>query len=125
MTRWITTILLASIACMTAAVGAEKSDLPVLYLGTVPSERATGYAALLDEYFSKVRVENRETFDPATVKPGTVVILDWSQADVDIMNMDAIRSPVGPREAWSHPTVLLGSAGLLLATPWEIAGSSG
>jgi hypothetical protein len=53
------------------------------------------------------------------------VLLDWSQSDVDLAKMAELESPLGPREKWNTPTVLLGSAGLLLAAPWELIGSYG
>ena len=56
---------------------------------------------------------------------GGKVLLDWSQSDVDLAKMAEITSPLGPRDQWTKPTVLLGSAGLLLAGPWELIGSYG
>ena len=53
------------------------------------------------------------------------MLLDWSQGDVDLMQRKTLKSPLGPRDNWSTPTVLLGSAGLLIAGPWQTNGSYG
>ena len=103
----------------------SKSDLRVLYLGAVPSERATAYGDYLREHFADVVVADRDSFDPAGVERDRVVLLDWSQSEIDIMKMGEIRSPLGAREAWRNPTVLLGSAGLIIAGPWRLTGGSG
>ncbi len=103
----------------------KKSALAVLYVGKVPSPRATQYQALLETYFSDVKVANRDDFKFRAVDPERVVLLDWSQGEADIMKMAEIKSPLGPRDHWMNPTVLLGSAGLLIAGPWKITGASG
>ena len=53
--------------------------------------------------------------------PG-VSLLDWSQ---DESRVGDAKSPFGKLEDWSKPTVLLGSAGLLLATQWQLIGGAG
>ena len=45
---------------------------------------------------------------------------------VDIAHSERdLKSPLGERRAWVKPTVLLGSAGHLLAAPWKVFGGSG
>ena len=39
--------------------------------------------------------------------------------------MHKLRPPLGSREAWDRPTVLLGSAGLNMAIAWKMQGGSG
>jgi hypothetical protein len=106
-----------------AAQGRQPLPLRVLYLGNEGSPRAQSYLAFLREHFSEARAAARD----AGADPGhaDVVLLDWAQSDVDLQAMASIRSPLGPRQAWATPTVLLGSAGLLLAGPWELIGSYG
>jgi hypothetical protein len=49
-------------------------------------------------------------------------VLDWSQRDP---RTKPPTSPLGKREAWGKPTVLLDSAGHLLTGAWEVRGGSG
>jgi hypothetical protein len=69
-----------------------------------------------------VTLADRERFDPAKAKDADVVLLDWSQHDTDVRKA---KSPFGKLEDWQKPTVLLGSAGLLLAGQWQIIGGAG
>ena len=108
-----------------SAAGADREavvPLSVLYVGNSKSPRAGDYESFLKKYFRQVRVANREGFDPATAKSADVVLLDWSQSDVDVTKA---KSPFGKLEDWNRPTVLLGSAGLLLAGQWQIIGGAG
>jgi len=50
------------------------------------------------------------------------VLLDWSQSDSQLAKTP---SPLGKIEEWSTPTVLLNSAGLLMAGQWQIIGGAG
>ena len=111
-----------------------KVALRVLFVGTAPeakgkcAERAArtrDFADFLGGAFESVRVAAREGFDPRSAAGADVVLLDWGQGEVDLARMNALKSPLGPREAWDHPTVLLGSAGLLLAGPWQLKGAHG
>lgn len=108
-----------------AASAQEPKRLPlrVMYVGNVGTPRAASYLAFLREHVDEAISVAREGF----AGPGAamVVLLDWSQSDVDLDKMGAIESPLGPRDSWNTPTVLLGSAGLLLAGPWELIGSYG
>ena len=72
------------------------------------------------------------TSTPATaaVSAGDVVLLDWNQHDVPPSahwDEDESRfpNPLGARAAWAKPTVLLGSAGLMVAETWAVAGDRG
>jgi hypothetical protein len=107
------------------AAGAERKaavPLSVLYVGDSKSPRAGDYESFLKKNFRQVRVANREGFDPATAKSADVVLLDWSQSEADVRKA---KSPFGKLEDWDRPTVLLGSAGLLLAGQWQIIGGAG
>jgi len=54
-----------------------------------------------------------------------VVLLDWPQSNSTREDWKRGRSPLGDRNAWTKPTVLLGSAGLNLAVVWKVRGGSG
>lgn len=100
----------------------EKLPQKVLYVGNADSERAKEYAAFLKERFASVEVAEREGFDPSKAEKADVVLLDWSQRD---KRTTPTRSPLGRRDQWKKPVVLLGSAGHLLAAAWEVHGGSG
>lgn len=104
--------------------GAVEPQLPlrVLYVGNQGKERAQDFVEFLQTRFEKVGERNRANFDPSSARDFDVVLLDWSQRDTD---SERAVSPFGPRDQWTKPTVLLGSAGHLLASPWQIIGGAG
>ena len=53
-----------------------------------------------------------------------MVLFDWPQGEAT-REMRKLRSPLGTREEWNKPTVLLGGAGLNLAVCWKLKGGSG
>ncbi len=116
--------LLAAAAWDVPGVVAEPQRLPlrVMYLGNEGTPRATEFVEFLRTRFEQVAERNRDDFDGDAASAFDVVLLDWSQRDTD---SEKATSPLGPRAEWSKPTVLLGSAGHLLATPWEIVGGAG
>ncbi len=118
-------VAIASSAFTMSAAADDKIPLKLLFVGESKSDRAKDFAHFLDSRFASVKVVDREHFDPASAASADVVLLDWSQRSVNIMNMQELKSPLGPRESWSKPLVLLGSAGLLIASPWQTAGSYG
>ena len=79
----------------------------------------------LAEHFASARAVDRDAFEPSDLGDADVVLLDWSQMDVNMMDRGALASPLGARGDWSTPTVLLGSAGLLTAKAWQINSSYG
>ena len=115
-------LLLTGVGSVAGADRQAVVPLSVLYVGDSKSPRAVDYESFLKKYFRQVRVANREGFDPATAKSADVVLLDWSQSDADVRKA---KSPFGKLEDWNRPTVLLGSAGLLLAGQWQIIGGAG
>src|SRR4051794_37933599 len=116
-------IILAMGLC-TGTGGAKEAVLPlhVLYVGKARGDRAADYTAFLKKHFKKVTVAERVGLDPATARDAEVVVLDWSQ---DESRVGEAKSPFGKLEDWSRPTVLLGSAGLLLAAQWDLIGGAG
>ena len=114
----------AALALTTCSAGGEpekKVSLSVLYVGNPSTPRGKAYADFLARHFRKVEAAERKGFDAKRAEPFDVVILDWSQQE----RPEKPTSPFGPKDAWSKPTVLLGSSGLLLAEAWEIVGTIG
>jgi len=64
-----------------------------------------------------------DDFQPVLASDFDVVLLDWPQTRGPIRHQR--ESPLGKRESWHKPTVLLGSAGLNLAVVWKLKGGSG
>jgi hypothetical protein len=93
----------------------------VLYIGDNP-ERSRQFSAFLAKHFTRVETTRRTGFDPARARDADVVLLDWQQGEGPL---EKAESPLGERQRWSKPTVLLGSAGLLLSVAWDIRGGAG
>jgi hypothetical protein len=104
-----------------AAEATKKIDLSVLYVGNVVTQRGKSYTAFLSKRFRRVESVERVGFDPQKAAAFDVVLLDWSQRH----RQEKSAPPLGPKAAWNKPTVLLGSARLLLAEKWEIHGAIG
>lgn len=116
-----------AVAVVAAAVGHAhaiefESPLRVVYLGDEGGERAASYQEFLREHFAHVDVVPRNGPHDAAIAEADVVLLDWPQG---IDPFPPQKSPLGKREEWSKPTVLLGSAGLNLAVAWRLIGGSG
>jgi hypothetical protein len=115
--------LIAAIGWSAMATAAEpRFPLHVAYLGNAGKPRATEFVDFLRTRFEQVTEKNRDDVDLESLRACDVVLLDWSQQDAEV---EKAVSPLGPRAQWSKPTVLLGSAGLLLATPWSTIGGAG
>ena len=100
---------------------AELSELKVLYVG---SERSSDYVSFLKGKVALIEEKTREAFNPGDEARFDVVLFDWPQSEAT-REMRRLKSPLGTREAWNKPTVLLGSAGLNLAVCWKLKGGSG
>jgi hypothetical protein len=123
MTRCISLAFVGMLAVTAASAAAEpgkKVELSVLYVGNAATPRGKAYADFLGQHFRRALAIERKGFDPRRAASFDVVLLDWSQQD-----RGEKASPLGPMETWEKPTVLLGSAGLLLAQCWEIHGAIG
>jgi hypothetical protein len=110
------------LAFFTANLLASETLLPqrVLYIG----HRATEFEPFLKTHFVNVESVSLETFKPSQAKGFDVVLLDWPQSET-ARGLRVNSSPLGKREDWNKPTVLLGSAGLNLAVAWKLKGGSG
>ena len=96
----------------------------MLYVGNATSARAADFNAFLSTNVAQVQVAARNGFDPAKAGPFDVVLLDWSQSE-SRGQFPPKKSPLGERDAWTKPTVLLGSAGLHMAIVWDVKGGFG
>ena len=99
---------------------AGVQPLSVLYIG----DRTGEFAPLLKAHFTRVDTISLGAFQPGNEEVFDVVLLDWPQSHQQ-RGAWLDGSPLGRREAWHKPTVLLGSAGLNLAVAWKLYGGSG
>jgi hypothetical protein len=105
-------------------VQADERLLPlrVLYIGNSKTPRPGHFAQFLKKHFTHVTVADREGFSPDRTRDADVVLFDWSQQDSKMLETSP---PFGRLENWSKPTVLLSSAGLLVAGHWQLIGGAG
>jgi hypothetical protein len=115
-------LLLASFSPAASSAGEPLLALRVLYVGNSDSPRGREFASFLKQHFAQAESMARDKFDPAKTREFDVVLLDWSQSDGDLSKT---KSPLGNEKEWSKPTVLLGSAGLLVAGCWQLIGGAG
>ena len=104
------------------AGAAELQKLKVLYVGDLRAARASEFAGLLKTNVGVFGTAAISTFKPEQAAQFDVVLLDWPQSG-ELRELK--RAPLGERETWTKPTVLLGSAGLNLAVVWKVRGGSG
>jgi hypothetical protein len=102
----------------------ELRDLKLLYVGNATSTRAADFKAFLCTNVAQVEVTARAGFDPAQASEFDVVLLDWSQSE-SRGEFPPKKSPLGTRDAWTKPMVLLGSAGLHISILWDVKGGFG
>jgi hypothetical protein len=131
-------LITVALAITSSALADDRNAAPrslrILYVGNADTDRGRSYASFLSEKFTLVGAQHRKAFDPRAVPDVDVIVLDWSQSDVDrgpssvrtrSLPESDLKSPLGERSLWTKPTVLLGSAGHLLAAPWQVFGGSG
>ena len=118
-------ILLGVLASTNTGSANDSAKIPlnVLYLSRINDVgRTKSFADFLSQRFELCLVENRADFKSALPGDVDVVILDWPQSE---RRSNDGQSPVGPLKTWETPTVLLGSAGLLMAEAWNVIGDAG
>src|SRR4051812_27229288 len=81
----------------------ELSELKVLYVG---NERTADYGNFLKSKVDEFAAKSRSEFKPSDAGAFDVVMLDWPQSP-ETREMRKLTSPLGAREAWNRPTVLL------------------
>lgn len=117
-------ILLALIFQANATAAADLKKLSVLYIADGDDSRTDAFKKLLETHVAKYEITARKGFDPAKAQPFDVVLLDWHQ-DGDTQAEWKRPCPLGDRDKWAKPTVLLGSAGLNVAVVWQVRGGGG
>ncbi len=117
----ITLVLFATLNSTTRLPAKDLSELSVLYVG---SERTAEFVPFLKQNVVRVESRDRHNFNPSDAASFDVVLLDWPQNE-ESRDMRKLTSPLGARENWGRPTVLLGSAGLNLAVAWKLKGGTG
>jgi len=103
---------------------AELRDLKVLFVGNPTSPRAADFKAFLSTNVARVEVAARVGFDPSQASQFDVVLLDWPRLE-SRGEFPPKKSPLGERNVWTKPLVLLGSAGLHMAIVWDVKGGFG
>ncbi len=118
------------------ATGDQKIGLRLALVASTEAEdeqRTRTYASFLRAHFTDCAVISHADARGHHFQGVDVVLLDWDQQDgVMSWGRDAgardkalASCPLGKREAWTTPTVLIGSAGLNIASVWEVRGSFG
>jgi hypothetical protein len=110
--------------CGVQIPAAQLENLKLLYVGDPGTARAREFTKFLKQNAATVETASRNGFKDAQADPFDVVLLDWPQSGNTDQEWKR-PSPLGDRNAWKKPTVLLGSAGLNLAVVWKVRGGSG
>jgi hypothetical protein len=116
--------ILLSLLAGSALLAQTPAKLPqrLLFVGeTAHADRAREFTDFLSRHFARVDATTHEALTPAQSAGADVVLLDWHQGG----DGDRTKSPLGERDAWSKPLVLLGSAGLNTAIAWNVLGGVG
>ena len=114
-------MVLLSVAAIHAS---DLKSLSVLYIGDTGTPRAANFSNFIRTNVNKFESTARKGFNPAKAENFDVVVLDWPQGGDDGFRQNPT-GPIGPREKWQKPMVLVGSAGLNLAVVWKVRGGSG
>ena len=114
-----------SLAWLSSAQAVDLDKLNVLYVGEAPNTaRAKQVTEFLQKNLGRIEAVNRQGFKQEQASSFDVVLLDWPQSDKTEQERQQ-GSPLGARVGWTKPTVLLGSAGLNMASVWKVRGGSG
>ena len=116
--------LLMVLLSVAAVYASDLKSLSVLYIGDAGTPRADNFSSFIRTNVNKFESAARKGFDPAKAATFDVVVLDWPQGGGEGFRENP-NAPIGPREKWQKPTVLVGSAGLNLAVVWKVRGGSG
>lgn len=116
-------ILLALVLQASTAAAADLKKLSVLYVADGDNTRTEAFRKLLETHVAKHEITARRGFNPAKAQPFDVVLFDWHQENTQEEWKKPC--PLGDRNAWNKPTVLLGSAGLNVAVVWQVRGGGG
>ena len=120
-TSHLIVVLFAAALVQATARAKDLSELKLLYIG---SERTVEFVTFLKSKVVQIETRPRADFKVADANSFDVVLLDWPQTGRQ-EDFPPKASPLGARENWTKPTVLLGSAGLNLAVMWQMKGGIG
>ena len=112
--------LLVAMSFGSAAAAKELAEMRILFLG----ERSAVFSEFLKSKVARIETRSHVGFNVADAEAFDVVLLDWPQS-AENREMRKLTSPLGKRDGWTKPTVLLGSAGLNLAVAWQMKGGVG
>jgi len=121
MSKTLAAALLIGMIATGSTNAKDLQELKVLYVG---SERASDYVGFLSGKVAQIEAKSRAAFHIRDAAAFDVILLDWPQGE-ETREMRQLKSPLGERNEWDKPTVLLGSAGLNLAVAWKLKGGSG
>jgi hypothetical protein len=122
--RKIIWILALIVLLITSSQATDLKQLKVLYIADGPAETDKSYTDFLKSSVKEAQTISRAQFKPSAADPFDVVVLQWRQSGGAAGSWSQ-GSPLGKREEWAKPTVLLGSAGLNVAVSWKVRAGSG
>ena len=115
-------------AALTAQQAAKNPQMVgFLQVNEDRDARTAAFRRFLEQRFAGVKVVEPGG-DPQSLAGLDVVLVDWDQsADGRWRSGDGgePQHPLGARDAWQTPLVLLGSAGLNTAVAWNVHGGIG
>jgi len=118
-------------AALLAQDPAANPPLQVVFVGDLQEARGKDFVQFLRAQFAQVAAVERATCTPEQLRRYDVVLLDWPQEKgvSDWLRGEhagkPMPCPLGELARWDRPTVLLGSAGLSVASLWSIPGGYG
>ena len=122
---WVAPGLAQEPSDQASAAPAAKHQLSVMLVAGEEQGRSKDFEAFLRRHFAKVETAKRADFDPKSAQGMDVVMLDWPQGKDARAMRAAGKTPLGDFESWTVPTVLIGSAGLNVASAWGVRGGFG
>lgn len=129
-------LIIALLSSSGIIAAAELKNLRIVYLtDELRPGRSEAFSAWLKPFarsFTIVTYSRTKTPTADELAQGDVVMLDWHQRSLDDGTRDSwpeqaarFPNPLGKRATWGTPTVLLGSAGLMVGHSWAVAGDRG
>jgi len=104
----------------------DRLPLRVMYVGTLDSPRGKAFVSFLGRHFATVRTAPLDRQKPVRPRDVDVVLLDRPADPAEDYDAQKPRpSPLGHREAWELPLVLLGGAVPTHTARWALKGHWG
>ncbi len=122
-------VLCCTILCFSTLSAKELRDLRV---AVISADRLESFVPFLRSHVASVEGFKLTEFDPKQRDRFDVIVLDWQQVPTfgggpgnGFNYLTDEPCPLGERDAWDRPTVLIGSAGMRLSCKWAVRGSRG